>query len=165
MPSYAYLKTELQCPHCTKVLADMEAFQWGYSPGQDLWPEHVYRLGDAIQWRACASGVVLSWVSFRLAGPPSAGNIGDPAIRSLDIRIAKAYYQDRPVGLIACDACGQKLAGATIEVRAGVLAHARVLTLEEGASSEADYSIVGDDNSRIPSPLWDDHPMILKDDC
>lgn len=165
MPKFAYLESEMWCPRCSRVIADLEAFQWGYCSNQDVWPGDVYRLGDAIRWRVCASGVVFSWVYFRRSFPTGAGNIGDPAIRNLNVRVAKAYFQDRPVELGTCEACEQTLAGAMIEVRDGVLVRARVLMPEDAASSNAGYTIVGSDDARIPIPEWDDHPMILIDDC
>jgi hypothetical protein len=90
MPKYAHLGAELKCPFCdtvvsgTAVVSDLVWFQWGFCRGATpYWPESMYRLGDAIRWKACGDAPPPAWTYFDEDGSLGGANIGDPTFRDL----------------------------------------------------------------------------------
>lgn len=149
MPDYARLETDVRCPRCDAPIHDEIWFQWGYCPGYGSRPEGMYRLGDAIRWRARADGTVPAWTSFEAGG----SNIGDPAVRDLVVRDRAQEWLSQP-----CPSCQASLAGPAIEIRDGVILRAWLSQPGE-FSTDADIYLLEEDGKRRPMPEWDDHPM------
>lgn len=123
MPSYAHLEHNLRCPHCREVVTDMVWFQWGYSSGYAPRAGYVYHLHDPIHWKVCKDGSIMPWTYFERGG----GNLGDPSIRDLIARDTSPLFQTGTV----CESCNQRLEGAAVEIRGGVIQKAWVYLVGE----------------------------------
>lgn len=150
MPKFAHLIAEVPCPGCTADLVhgDRIAFQWGYCEnamhsGGDGYS--AYCIGDAIHWRADATGQIPAWTYFS----NGAGNIGDPAMRDLLVR-------EWEMSLAKCPTCRTAVEGIAVVIREGVIREVRAYT---NGLPAADVSIILPDGSLVPRPGWDDHPM------
>lgn len=153
MPSYAHLVARVPCPSCGADIEgltdDLVAFQWGYCPSRLPWDDLFYRMGDAIRWRLDDEGRIRPWVYF--AGALQGGNIGDPSIQDLVVRVFDLGGTD-----LVCRSCSAS--GLAIRIRSGQIAGF------EAARQNGDIGVVGLDGRIQSRPDWDDYPMpeILK---
>lgn len=174
MPNYAWLETDLECPHChSKVEGKLVKFQWGYCPTR--YPSDHYQLGEDVRWRVCPDGRALAWTYFY----DNACNIGDPAVRDLVV-LDSSDAGDFPT---LCPTCRQPLVGAAVEIRNGIINKAWIyLSGEFGnhltevvQSPHGDYPrvtrpevemhIIQADGSLKPMPEWNDRGMDSVKDC
>jgi hypothetical protein len=156
MPHYAYLKTNLYCPQCAKRLTDMVWFQWGFCPGYAPQKKHIYQLGDAIVWKSCTPGKIPAWTFFH---PDAGANIGTPTIKDIVIRDTAQYFL-----LEACSRCGQRLGGATLEVKDGRIIRAWLARPDE-FDDTIEYYIIEADGSLKPMPEWNEQGTFETSDC
>jgi hypothetical protein len=156
MPHYAYLETDLTCPHCREIISDIVWFQWGYSPGYGPQEEHLYHIGDAITWKACENGEILSWVYFSEHG---GANLGDPEYKNLIIKDPAQYHLHE-----ACERCGGPLGGAVVELKEGIIHNARI-TLPGELEEEANEFLILEGGKLKPMYEWIDHPMTIVKNC
>jgi predicted RNA-binding Zn-ribbon protein involved in translation (DUF1610 family) len=151
MAHYAFVKTELKCPHCGSTLGDMAWIKWGYCGSNRPVPKSTYAVGDPLNWRSCADGSTPKWVYFEDDG---GANIGGPAIRDLTVRDwGQTFLEEK------CPNCGQELGGAAVEIRDGVIRRAWLASRDEFDSSV--YVYTPDDSGALqPRPDLDNHAMV-----
>jgi hypothetical protein len=159
IPLYAYVEANPSCPYCGAPLTDLIAFQWGYLPDYQPCDEHIYRLGDVIQWRLC-QGAIPTWTFF---DPPSQFarepcNAGDPRVTDLFARdMQQDHWLTGP-----CPRCSAKMGGAIIEIRAGRLVSARVYRDGEIALPPGDLVSISATGELVPIA---EPPMRFRSDC
>ncbi len=154
MPKYAYLGTELKCPHCGVVVTDFAAFQWGFCPGYGPRIEHIYHIGDEIKWRCLRDGTIPSWAYFR----NGEGNIGEPAVTNLFTHEEFQFYRDSSHPQKQCLSCESKLEGAIIEIKNGHLVRAWIYQKGE-FDHTVSYFVILKNGELRPMPEWNDHQM------
>jgi hypothetical protein len=159
MPRYTYLQVDLPCPSCGTIRTDMLWFQWGFCPGYLPRTQHIYRVGDAIIWKACKDGSIPAWTYFEQKDEAGgtvdlAANIGDPSFLNLIIHDpAQESFLQEP-----CPTCHGAFGGAAIELKEGIISGAWMYLLDE-LHSQAITSVIGPDGVVTPMPEWDDHLM------
>ena len=79
MPNYAFLKTDLNCPHCGAKVADIIRFVWGYCPASLPLMDYVYTLQIPVYWKEFTGYSSRAWAAFS-DGP---FNFGDPKVTDL----------------------------------------------------------------------------------
>ena len=163
MPNFAYLATDLYCPYCKGLVIDWVAFQWGYSPGYDVYPEWEYHLDDPIQWRRCSDGRVLPWTLFREGKYPHEVNLGDPRYMDVIIQAQRTFWWHEPSERPTCPACQSPLEGAAVQIRGGHIKRAWIYLPGELAH-DTDYWI-GPNDELVAMPEWRDHPLNVVLDC
>ncbi|HVG43108.1 MAG TPA: hypothetical protein VM890_00205 [Longimicrobium sp.] len=157
MPDYAYLETDLPCPHCGRRVTDLLWFQWGFCGGYAQRPESTYAPGEAIRWRRAPDGTVPTWTSFRAGEAPAGSNLGDPAIRDLVVRDTAQYWLLEP-----CPHCGGALDGGAVEIRGGVVVRGWLLRPGELPAGVEVFSL-SSGGAPEPLPGADNPPMRLLD--
>ncbi len=157
MASYAYLKTDLNCPYCEKTITDMIAFQWGYCPGNWPRPEHIYQLYEKIRWKSCIDGSVPIWAYL---DDTTEANIGDTSIKSLLVRDSSHFWSNN----VVCDSCKRELGGAVVKIENGTIQKAWIYKQGE-IDDNVDIFVILSDEHMKPMPEWNDHKMIRVKNC
>ena len=154
MPDYAYLETELPCPHCGRRVGDLLWFQWGYCAGYAPRPASTYAPGDRLRWRRTDDGGVPAWTSFVAGGRGAGSNLGDPAVRDLVVRDTAQYWLREP-----CPHCGGALDGGAVEIRGGAVV--RGWLPRPGELPEAEVLVPAGDGTLRPLAGAENPPLRL----
>lgn len=156
MPSFAYVKQDINCPYCNFAVHNLTAFQWGFCPGYNVQEKYIYKLNDSIYWKTCKDGSKPAWTYF----DERQGNIGDPSILNLIVRDSSHYWQYP----LSCRNCQRLLGGAVVKIIEGNIA--RVWVYEPGElDNQIDIYLIIGDGSLKPMMEWNDHPMMRLKDC
>ena len=164
MPHYAYLHSEVPCPHCHTTITDTIMFQWGFSCGFGIRNEYVYHLHDQIYWKTCQDGTIPAWVYFENDGQKAGANLGDPSIHHLITRGTFQFELNDPTERKRCPACDIPIEGVAIEIKHNIIMKVWIYTPEE-LDQSVDYYVVEGNGEIRPMPEWNDHIMIVRNDC
>lgn len=126
----------------------MVPFQWGFLPGAKPREDLMYKVGDAIRWRACEDGSVVPWAAF----VGSTGyNFGDPQYQDLIAREAAGWLDDY------LHDCGQQVGGAAVEISRGVIRRVWVYPPGEFDNMIDHYQL--DSGLPLPRADWTNHSV------
>lgn len=161
MPHYAYLHSEVPCPHCHATVTDTIMFQCGFSCGFGIRNDYVYHLHDQIYWKICQNGTTPAWVYFENEWRNAGANLGDPSIRHLITRDTFQFEWNDPTKRKRCPACRIPIEGVAIEIKHNIITKVWIYKLDQSV----DYYVVEEDDEIRPMPEWSDHIMPVINDC